>query len=645
MNVLKFFELTGGKYSNVPLGDRKYLDKPPKRWRGVGVVLPDGIVNVDIDDYSHKTGELVGSVRGEARSEAVVKILDSLKIRYVALQTPHGKHLYFRRPSTLEAETRHDWHCPLGILAEWLMPEKGGFLVLRANGVDRPFIKGALEDIENGALGELPPFLYPIQKSKDKPFSLDFPQGDRTQKLGAYIFYLVQKRHFSAEDAFQTIRLMNEFIFEVPIPADTLNAQILNPSTLNKLREKEQPPKEKREVNPTTFKDFLNELGISIKYNELLNIVEFENIPNRPEFCEITDVQNQMPTALQYCYREYTGLKSITKLTVVDLVSLEADKHTYNPVRNFLTSVEWDSTDRLSEIYNILGVTDKFEQILIRKWFYQTAALAFNSLKNPIQPEGVLILAGNEGLGKTRFFRMVSVNPLWFHSLDKPLSTKIKDVLIETLSAWITEIGEIDRTFTERRSDLKNFMTAEKDSIRKPYAREPVIRARTTSICGTTNKTEFLNDETGARRWWIVKISQKIAVERLTQDFLSQLWAQCYQTVKENPLCFRLTDEDLAEVNRRNKEIIEMLPGEEELRLRLDFDAPENEWRWIQTAALKNLPELADIMKYDVRALGKALTNIAKDYSAVANKRSKRGNKWFLPPARQNTDRYRETSI
>lgn len=642
---MKFFELTGGKFSDVPLDKRDYRDKPSKGWRGVGAVLHDGVVNVDIDDYSHKTDELVGSVRGEARSEVVVKILDSLKIRYVALQTPHGKHLYFRRPRALEAETRHDWHCPLGILAEWLMPEKGGFLVLRTNGVNRPFIRGKLEDIENGALDELPPFLYPIQKSKDKPFSLDFPQGDRTQKLGAYLFHLVQKMHFCADDAFRIVRLMNEFVFEHPIPAKTLDVQVLNPSTLDKLREKEQPPKEKREVNPATFKDFLSELGISIKYNALLNIVEFENIPNRPEFCEITDVQNQMPTALQYCYREYTGLKSITKLTVVDLVSLEADKHTYNPVGNFLTDAKWDNTDRLPEIYNILGVTDKFEQVLIRKWFYQTAALAFNSLKNPIQPEGVLILAGDEGLGKTRFFRMVSVDPLWFHSLDKPLSTKIKDTLIETLSAWITEIGEIDRTFTERRSDLKNFMTAEKDSIRKPYAREPVIRARTTSMCGTTNKTEFLNDETGSRRWWVVKVSQKIAVEQLTHDFLSKLWAQCHQTVKEDLQCFRLTDDELKELSRRNKKVFEMLPGEEELRLRLDFDAPESEWRWIQTAALKNLPEFADIGKYDVRALGKALMNISRDFPNIINKRSKYGNKWPLPPTRENTDRCREISI
>ena len=82
--------------------------------------------------------------------------------------------------------------------------------------------------------------------------------------------------------------------------------------------------------------------------------------------------------------------------------------------------------------------------------FINLLHLPFNTLKSPIQPEGVLIPQGNEGIGKTRFFRRMSVEPTWFTSLDKPMTTKNKDTLIEALSSWITEIGEIDQTFTER---------------------------------------------------------------------------------------------------------------------------------------------------------------------------------------------------
>ncbi len=233
---------------------------------------------------------------------------------------------------------------------------------------------------------------------------------------------------------------------------------------------------------------------------------------------------------------------------------------------------------------------------------------------------------------------------MWFTSLDKPMSTKNKDTLIETLSAWITEIGEIDRTFTERRSDLKSFMTAEKDKIRKPYAREPVTKARTTSICGTTNKAEFLNDETGSRRWWVVHIPRKIDLDEFVKPKnLSQFWAQCYRANMDDPQCFRLSDEEQNQLEEQNKSVMEMLPAEDELRLRLDFEAPESEWEWVQASVLKNLPEFADISKYDAVTIGKALTKIAEDFPTIRKGKHKGLYKWFIPPAIKKTDRFRNS--
>ena len=73
-------------------------------------------------------------------------------------------------------------------------------------------------------------------------------------------------------------------------------------------------------------------------------------------------------------------------------------------------------------------------------------------------------------------------------------------------------------------------------------------------------------------------------------------------------------------------------PAEDELRLRLDFEAPESEWKWMQSAKLKRLPEFSNIAQYDAAAIGKALAKIAEDYPAI--RRSKRNGiwKWFVPP-------------
>jgi putative DNA primase/helicase len=253
----------------------------------------------------------------------------------------------------------------------------------------------------------------------------------------------------------------------------------------------------------------------------------------------------------------------------------------------------------------------------------------------------VLILQGNEGIGKTRFFLLMTPVPIWFQSLDKELTTKNKDILIQMLSSWIGEIGEVDRTFKANRSDVKNFMTLTKDSIRKPYAREPVTKARATSFCGTTNKAEFLNDDTGFRRWWVIQIQQKISMGYFVQpDNLHQFWSQCYAAYCSNPQCFRLTEEERRELEERNKEVMETLPAEDELRLRLDFEAPLETWRWIQPSALKNLPEY-DVGRYTTQELGAAIRAIMRDVPGIQRKRNKKGTAYFIPPSISNTDRYR----
>lgn len=231
----KFIEFNG-KHPAAPKDKRVYYDHPQKSWKSYGASYRFGIVKWDIDDYDHKTGELIEPIRGKPRSDAIIALLDFLKIPYNAIQTEHGKQIFLLIPSDMERKHKINWYCALGIKGEWKFPESDDHIPLVINGIERKFIRGSLT---NNNIGEFPIFLLPLQKSKNKPFDLDFPKGDRTQKLGAYVFYLVNKG-FTAEQAFKTIRFMNQFVFEEPIPEDILNAQILNESTLKKAQEQQQ---------------------------------------------------------------------------------------------------------------------------------------------------------------------------------------------------------------------------------------------------------------------------------------------------------------------------------------------------------------------------------------------------------------------
>ncbi len=245
MNV-KYIEFNG-KHPKNSKQYRKYTDKPSSTWLSYGCSYDSAFLKVDIDDFDHKTGALEDSVKGKPRSEAIVEILDKLGVKYNGIQTEHGKHLFFRKPAVLEEGNKQNWHTPIGIKAEWKFPGRDDHIPLVINGVERQFFKG---NLTNTDVDELPFYLYPLQKSKDKPFDLTFPSGDRTQKLGAYLFHLV-KKGYSAEGAFTIVKLMNTYIFNDPIPDAALYSEILNDATLDKLKDQQRD----KQLTPNVIAD------------------------------------------------------------------------------------------------------------------------------------------------------------------------------------------------------------------------------------------------------------------------------------------------------------------------------------------------------------------------------------------------------
>jgi len=253
----KYIEFTG-KHPARRKDDRQYFDRPPRKG-DYGASYSQDFLKVDIDDFNHKTGELEEPLYREPRSNTVVWILGELGIKYNGIATEHGKHLFFRVPEGMEQKNKQNWLCPLGIRMEWKFPSSDDHIPLKINGAERKFFKGA---IDNEDVDELPFFLYPLQKQrKTKSFEIDFPEGDRTQKLGAYLFYLVNNG-YSAEQAFEVVRLINDYVFESPIPDDLLEAQILNDKTMERLLDNQKQNKDKTVSHSDLAKEIINEFDL-----------------------------------------------------------------------------------------------------------------------------------------------------------------------------------------------------------------------------------------------------------------------------------------------------------------------------------------------------------------------------------------------
>lgn len=347
----------------------------------------------------------------------------------------------------------------------------------------------------------------------------------------------------------------------------------------------------------------LQELGITVRYNQLLKEVEIRGLP---ECYSNENAVNVLPVHL-IDYLRSCGYRGVARLAIDGYLSCIADKNRFNPVREYLESGVWDGVDRFAEIFCILGVTDIRYQTLIVKWFVQCVALGLNDEKAPIGADGVLVLQGEQGLAKTSFFKIMTPFPRWFVE-GAIIDLGNKDSIITALSGWITELGELDSTLKKEQMALKAFITRSEDRIRFPYARNDTRSPRRTSFCGTVNPADYLRDETGSRRFWTVPVTSidKKVLFKLQSDWVHQFWFQTYDMYKADPNGFRLMDDEMKELQEKNLEFSVPLPWELEILNLLDYSMPTHEWEW-WTAA-----EMADRLsgKADARQVGRALKKI-----------------------------------
>ena len=361
--------------------------------------------------------------------------------------------------------------------------------------------------------------------------------------------------------------------------------------------------KKAKRVSIKTVEQALEQLGIEVSYNQLLKEVEVTGLP---ECYSTGNAANILLTYLMDYLREcgYTG---VTLQAVEGALNCIADKNRYNPVWEYIRAGAWDGEDRFPEIYRILGVDDPKYQNYIKKWFIQCVALGLNDEDNRVAADGVLVLQGPQGIAKTSFFRIMSPFPKWFVE-GAIIDTSNKDTLINALSGWITELGELESTLKKDQPSLKAFITKPEDKIRYPYARAAMWSPRNTSFCGTVNPSEYLNDDTGSRRFWTVPVTSidKKALFGLPRYWVAQVWFQVYFLYLQDPESFRLNDEEMKELQAENREFELPLPYELEIMELLDYSLPVEQWSWWSAAELaQQLPGNAD-----ARKVGRALKRI-----------------------------------
>lgn len=362
--------------------------------------------------------------------------------------------------------------------------------------------------------------------------------------------------------------------------------------------------------------DKLLELGLKVRLNLVTKRIEVSGFGSESlfELYSRSNILGILPTILLDNLRSdgVTGMGQGTKLIEQYIFNI-ADKNRYNPIHEMLEEFENDDEGNLAVLYTLLGINDEFDRLLVKKWFIQSVALAFNDLENPISAEGVLVLQGSQGCGKTSFFRRMALKPEWFTE-GAVIDVRNKDSVISALSTWICELGEIDCTLMREQSALKAFITRPLDRIRFPYAAAESELPRTTSLCGTVNPDKFLNDLTGARRYWVVSVENILKKDlfSLTDEQIKDIWGFFYHLYKEDKNAFRLTDDERGQLESRNRSHNCELKYEAEVLELMDFSLGREYWSKVNPARLAGF--MGNVSAVQV---GKILSKLAQDDDRV----------------------------
>lgn len=224
----------------------------------------------------------------------------------------------------------------------------------------------------------------------------------------------------------------------------------------------------------------------------------------------------------------------------IDALQNVATRNKFNPVKEMLDSFKWDGQEHIRQLLpEYLGVEDTEYNYQVMKLFMLGAVARIYQPSHKV--DFCMILVGSQGLGKSTLLRLLALDDTWFND---SLDSLDGDKAVQSLTgSWIIELAELKslaRTAGGVES-VKRFISATQDKIRLPYQRRAEVFLRQCVFAGTTNRSDFLQDETGNRRFLIVQTGTNKPTKSLFKpealEDIKKAWAQAvYIWKNEKPV-------------------------------------------------------------------------------------------------------------
>lgn len=176
----------------------------------------------------------------------------------------------------------------------------------------------------------------------------------------------------------------------------------------------------------------------------------------------------------------------------------------FDPFKDYFNNLPaWtpDQPDYIQLLAETITVPEEEREqwnMYLKRWLIATVACATNPT---VTNQQVLVLVGNQGIGKTKWTERLVPDRLkgYYHSGN--VNPDNKDSSINLSECFLINLDELGNLNKGDLNSLKQLITMSSVRLRRPYAAMSETMPRRASFVGSVNSTEFLRDDTGNRRY------------------------------------------------------------------------------------------------------------------------------------------------
>ncbi len=247
----------------------------------------------------------------------------------------------------------------------------------------------------------------------------------------------------------------------------------------------------------------------------------------------IGEVTDNGVLALRQLISDTFGFDPTTQHTYDAVITL-AEQHRFDPVLDMLAEAEtgWDKTKRLDRMAaDYLNCEDiKINTMFARKMMI---AAVTRARRPGCKFDCITVLESREGYNKSGAWQLLAGEESFSEA--KIIGSDTREVQEQLGDVWIHENADLSGLSAAQVEDVKNFASRQSDDARPAYGRLKKRQKRRSIEVGTTNDDEYLQSQTGNRRFWPMRVLKSIDLEKLQRDRM-QLWGEAahYQSEGES---------------------------------------------------------------------------------------------------------------